>query len=313
MPRVRVAACQINTVVGDLDGQRPPDRRSPRRGRAGRRRPGRLPGADRHRVPPRGPARPAGLRGRQPGRLRPDRRGQRELRGGDRLRRHRPGRTAVQRRRPVRRGPGARVATTSGCSPTTGSSTSSGGSSPATAPAPLRGGRRAGRDHRLRGHVVPPGSDGQPGRGRRPPAGQPQRLPLLAGPARGAPGRAGRPGGGDRLPRRLREPGRGPGRAGVRRGVPGHGVRGARWWPRPASSSRRCWWPTWTWVRRGLRRAARAGPGGVVVGQHRLPPAGGSPGRRPRWPPCSTPRPRSTRRWCSGPATTWARTGSPTR
>ncbi len=39
-------------------------------------------------------------------------------------------------------------------------------------------------------------------------------------------------------------------------------------------------------------------------------------GRRPpppeRWHRCSIPRPRCTRRWCSGPATTWPRTGSPT-
>ena len=107
---------------------------------------------------------------------------------------------AGQRRRPVCRGPGAR--------------------SLREAPAAqLRGLRRAalvhprgrarraryvvagvpvGIDH-LRGHVVRRRPHGRPGRGRCPAAGQPQRLPVLAGtPARAA-GRAGRPGGRDRL------------------------------------------------------------------------------------------------------------------
>ena len=52
------------------------------------------------------------------------------------------------------------------------------------------------------------------------------------------------------------------------------------------------------------------GPPGPPV-RSRPAPAGGA-ARPGRWPRCSTPRPRSTRPWCSGPATTWPRTASPT-
>ena len=47
----------------------------------------------------------------------------------------------------------------------------------------LRGGRGAGRDDRLRGHVVPGRADGRPGRRRCPAAGQPQRLARTRGAA----------------------------------------------------------------------------------------------------------------------------------
>ena len=55
MPRLRLAACQINTVVGDLDGNA--DRIVRALGEAERAgaRPGRLPRAGRHRLSPRGP------------------------------------------------------------------------------------------------------------------------------------------------------------------------------------------------------------------------------------------------------------------
>ena len=77
-------------------------------------------------------------------------------------------------------------------------------------------------------------------------AGQPQRLALLAGPARRAAGRAGRPGGRDRLPHRLREPGGRPGRAGLRRRLAGDGGRRDAGGLGGPVRPRRCWWPTST-------------------------------------------------------------------
>ena len=180
---IRVAACQINTVVGDLAGQRRTDPGGPGRGRGGRRRPGRVPRADRDRLPARGPAQPPGLRGRQPGRLRP---------------RSRP---------PPARAPRSSATWTSdpGGHLLNAAALCAGGQvlgryvkrllpnygvfdeqrwfTPGHGPAgALRGGRGAGRHLHLRGHVVRRRAHGRPGRGRRPAAGQPQRLPLLAGP-----------------------------------------------------------------------------------------------------------------------------------
>ena len=65
MSRLRVAAAQLNLVVGDLDGnvERILDAYDARRGR--RLRPGRLPRAGDHRLPARGPAAAAGVRRRR--------------------------------------------------------------------------------------------------------------------------------------------------------------------------------------------------------------------------------------------------------
>ena len=56
---MRLALAQINSVVGDLDGNRARDPRAARRGARRRRRPRPLPGARRHRLPARGSAAPA--------------------------------------------------------------------------------------------------------------------------------------------------------------------------------------------------------------------------------------------------------------
>ena len=53
MPRVRVALCQLDTVVGDIDGNVGPDHGHAGPGRRGRSRPGGLPGVGHHRVPSR--------------------------------------------------------------------------------------------------------------------------------------------------------------------------------------------------------------------------------------------------------------------
>ena len=62
MPRLRVAAAQLNVVVGDLEGNARADPRGVRRSRGGRLRPRRVPRADRHRVPARRPALAARVR-----------------------------------------------------------------------------------------------------------------------------------------------------------------------------------------------------------------------------------------------------------
>ena len=53
---MRLALAQMNSVVGDLDGNRAPHPRAARAVEGGRRRPGALPRARRHRLPARGPA-----------------------------------------------------------------------------------------------------------------------------------------------------------------------------------------------------------------------------------------------------------------
>ncbi len=61
---MRLALAQINSVVGDLDGNAARDRRAARGGPRGGRRPRPLPRARRHRLPARGPAAPPRLRPR---------------------------------------------------------------------------------------------------------------------------------------------------------------------------------------------------------------------------------------------------------
>ena len=66
MGRLRIASCQINTRVGDLDHNVERILDALRAGRGGRVRPGRVPRAGHHRLPARGPAAEARLRRRQP-------------------------------------------------------------------------------------------------------------------------------------------------------------------------------------------------------------------------------------------------------
>ncbi len=182
-------------------------------------RPGRVPRAGHHRLPARGPPPQARLRGRQPGRPRPGGGRHRPVRGGGGLRRHRP--RPLQRGRGVRRRQGPRDL-------------------PQAAVAQLRRFRRAailrgrqrtvpavrdrwgaGGRRRLRGRVVSRRSHLRPVGGRGGADRQPQRVPLPRRP----PGRAGAHA---RHPRPrlvvlagLREPGRRPGRARLRRGLVG--------------------------------------------------------------------------------------------
>ena len=153
----------------------------------------------------------------------------RSVRRGRRLRRRRP--RPLQRRRRVRRRPGA-------------------GRLPQALPAELRGVRRAAllrarhrrraavRDRRraggrvdLRGRVEPDRPDRRPGRRRRRADRQPQRLAVLRRPAGRAGADAGHPGRRRVVRARLRQPGRRPGRAGLRRRVDGVRRRRASCWP----------------------------------------------------------------------------------
>ena len=307
MPRIRVAACQINTVVGDLAGNVDRIARRPWPGPNG-------PAPTSPSSPSwRSPAtRPrtcsAGrLRGRQPGGVR--RGGGRApgLRRRGRLRRRRTRRAAGQRRRavPGRRGPGPLREADA---------------------AQLRGLRRAA--------LVRPRATARPRSTRWPgcrsasPSARTCGSPAARWPTRPppAPGCWSTP-----TPRPTR----------------GDAARSAwRCWPRgpprraaPSSTSTRwaartSWSSTaprsWSDADGGLLASARQFVEEVLVCDLEVPDAAGSdrtaagwPCRRPagppaglrsdRWRRCSIPWPRSTRRWCWAPATTWARTASPTR
>ena len=90
----------------------------------------------------------------------------------------------------------------------------------------------------------------------------------------------------DGLRHRLREPGRRPGRAGLRRGVAWWSAPTAPWWPRPPSSSRRCW--------SRPRVPADPGPPGTGAGAVDRHPAAGAAGRPPA-PPVARPGGRGLR------------------
>ena len=96
---MRLALAQINTVVGDLDGNRERILDAARRGARARRRPRPLPRAGRHRLPARGSPAPARLLPRRGALARRDR-----ARRGD----HRAGRYAALRPRPLQRLRGVR-------------------------------------------------------------------------------------------------------------------------------------------------------------------------------------------------------------
>ena len=230
--------CQLNTVGRRPRRQRRPHPRRARRGRGRRLRPRRLPRAGHHRLPARGPAAEAGLRRRQPAGARPGGRARPASCAavvGLRRRRPRP----LQRRRRLRRRPGA-------------------GRLPQAPPAQLRGvrraallrrrhgrraagrgRRRAGRRVDLRGRLEPHRPHRRPGRRRRRARRQHQRLAVLRRPPGRAGAHAGDPGGRRVVRPRLRQPGRRPGRAGLRRRVDGVRRRTASCWPGPASSPRR--------------------------------------------------------------------------
>ncbi len=98
MPRFRVAAAQLNVVVGDLEGNAARILEAYERGRGRRLRPRRVPRAHRHRLPARRPAAAARVR-RAGGRdARQDRGAHRAGRGGHRLPRARAATSTTRRR-----------------------------------------------------------------------------------------------------------------------------------------------------------------------------------------------------------------------
>ena len=219
MPQIRVAACQLNTVVGDLAGNVGRSWSALARGGCG----ADLAVFPELAVPATRPrtCSAARVRGRQPGRAGrwPPATGQRcaavvgyvegRLRG--------PGLPTPP---PSAPGPGAR-SYRKRLLPNYGVFDEQRYFVPGRrARAPLRCWRGAGRGLDLRGRVDrrrPDGRQAAAGAGR---CGQHQRLALLTGPPGRAPGRAGRAGGRGRLRPRLRQPGGRSGRAGVRRRLP---------------------------------------------------------------------------------------------
>ena len=185
MSHLRLAAAQLNTVVGDLAGNvdrilgalaaaEAAGRRHLRRARAGH-----------PRLPARGPPPQAHLRGRQRRRAREGGRRHRAVRHRGRLRGGHPRRA---RDCPMRRRSAPAAAwwgsTASASCPTTASSTSSAGSCPSTDdPDPLRRGGGVGGGLGVRGRVVSRWPRGRAGPRRRRRGGQPQRLALQPGPS----------------------------------------------------------------------------------------------------------------------------------
>ena len=155
-----------------------------------------------------------------------------------------------------------------------------------------RGRRRAGGRVDLRGRLQPDRPHRHPGRRRRRAGGQHQRLAVLRQPAGRARAHAGDAGVRRVVRPRVREPGRRPGRAGLRRRL--DGVRRPRraCWPAPASSPRRRWSAT--------SRCCRCSASACST------PGAGPSSRRSRSSTCR-PRPGSTT------PTTPVRARSPTR
>ena len=213
--RLRVALCQINTTVGDLDGNVDRVIAALERSRGPGLRPRRVPRAGPHRLPTRGPAAQAGLRRRQPAGARPRRPRLRRVRRGGGLRRRRP--------RPLQRGGGVRVRPGPGRVPQAQPAQLRGVRRaallrPGHGPLPARRGRRgAGGRVDLRGRLQPHRSHRHPGRRRGRAGGQHQRLAVLRRPVGRARAHAGDEGVRRLVRPRLREPGRRPGRARVRR------------------------------------------------------------------------------------------------
>ena len=310
---LRVAAAQLNTVVGDLPGNVDRILAALAGGRGGRRRPLRGARAGHPRLPARGPPPQARLRGRQPGRAGEGGRRHAAVRRRGRLRRRHPGRPGWPTPPPSVPVGGWSGSTTSASSPTTASSTSSAGSSPSDetptlfgvagawvgisicedvwfADGPVAEQGRAGADVVVNLNASPYY------RGRRD-----ERLAMLR-----------RTGGRGRLRHRLRQPGRRPGRAGLRRRLAGHGARRD-----PAGQRRPVRNRTWSWSTSPSPGPdpPRARPEAAPAGGHR----GAGPPARPAVraaaaaPAARPTTPRSTRPWCSVPGTTWGRTASATR
>ena len=183
MPRLRVAAAQLDLVVGDLDGNVGAHPRRLRAGRRGRLRPRRLPRARDHRLPARRPAAAPGVR-------RPGGRGAREGRGAHRAARPRssasprPARDLYNAAAVCAHGQGARASTASTCCPNYAVFDEQRYFAPSTVDGPLFVvGGRAGRRHDLRGRVEPDRPDHHAGRRRRRARRQHQRVAVLRGPA----------------------------------------------------------------------------------------------------------------------------------
>ena len=251
MPHLRLAAAQLNTVVGDLSGNVERILGALAAAEAAGRRHLRGARARHPRVPARGPPPQARVRGRQRDRARE---GRRRRHGAVR------GRGRVRRRRPGRRGPGQRGG---GLRRRPGR-----GRVPQALPPQLRRLRRAALVH-PRATSRPP-SSASPGPGSacpsartsgsttgpwpsRPRRGgrrrEPQRLALQPWPAGRAPRDAAGPGGRGRVRHRLRQPGGRAGRAGLRRRLPHRGggrgagrlwraVRRPTWWSSTSPSGR---------------------------------------------------------------------------
>ena len=270
--------------------------------------------AGHHRVPARGPAPEAGVRGRQRGRAREGRRRHRPVRHGRRVRGRRTrGRQGLANAAAVCAGGRVVGVYRKRFLPNYGVFDEQRWFVPGAEHAhPLRRGRGLGRRLGLRGRLVRrrPGGAAGPGRAptswststRRPTtgAGAHERLAMLGGrvaEAGCAIAYVNQVGGqdelvfdGDSLV------------VGGRRDPAGH--------RRPVRRRTSSWSTSPLGAHRPRRRHRAAARGSSVTGRAPAATAAG-PARRPALRPRSATTPRCTPRWCSAPATTWARTGSP--
>ena len=218
-----------------------------------------------------------------------------------------------QRGRGVCRRPRASASTASACCPTTACSTSSGGSPRAGGRRPSTGVRGVpGRGVDLRGRLVRRG----PGGGAGPRPGPSWWSTSTPRPTRGAAGPSGWPCCGDRVAEAgcaiayVNQVGGQDELVFDGASLVVGGRRHAAGGRRPVRT--RTWW--WSTCAVPPSRPALARPA-VGPGGRRSRSAAGPAGGRPLAPAAalsrSSRRPRSTRRWCSGPATTWPRTASP--